>query len=80
MSITISAEIVVARPVWKALQEDPLGAVTRQLQLTQAVVTCAERAATHDLVEVHCLADVLVAITPMIELTLHVLDQMEAAS
>jgi len=50
------------------------------LQLTQAVVTCAERAATHDLVEVHCLADVLVAVSPMIELALDALDRLEAVT
>ena len=42
------------------------------------MATTAERAATHDLVEVHCLADVLVAIVPLIERGLNALSELEA--
>lgn len=62
-----------------AIQLDPLNVAIRNLQLAHAVATAAERAATHDLVEVHCLADVLVAIVPLIERGLDALDELEAA-
>lgn len=57
---------------------DPLNVAIRNLQLAHAVSDAAERAATHDLVEVHCLADVLVAVIPLIERALDALDQLEA--
>jgi len=61
-----------------AIQLDPLNVAIRNLQLAHAVATTAERAATHDLVEVHCLADVLVAIVPLIERGLNALSELEA--
>jgi hypothetical protein len=60
-----------------AIQLDPLNVAIRNLQLAHAVATSAERAATHDLVEVHCLADVLVALVPLIERGLDALDKVE---
>lgn len=56
----------------------PLDVAIRNLQLAHAVATAAERAATHDLVEVHCLADVLAALVPLIERGLNALDNLEA--
>jgi len=61
-----------------ALDLDPLDVAIRNLQLAHAVATAAERAATHDLIEVHCLADVLVALVPLIERGLNALDKVEA--
>ncbi|WP_116813777.1 hypothetical protein [Steroidobacter cummioxidans] len=57
---------------------DPLNVAIRNLQLAHAVVTVAERAATHDMVEVHCLADVLLVVIPLIERGLDALDQLGA--
>lgn len=62
-----------------ALDLGPLDVAIRNLQLAHAVATAAERAATHDLVELHCLADVLVALVPLIERGLDALDKLEAA-
>lgn len=59
---------------------DLLDAAIRKLQLVDAVVQCSERAATHDLVEVHQLADVLAAVAAMIEQALDMLDEYEAAA
>ncbi len=50
----------------------------RNLQVAHAVATAAERAATHDLIEGHCLADVLVAIVLLVERGLEALDHMKA--
>jgi hypothetical protein len=61
-----------------AINLDPLNVAIRNLQLAHAVATAAERAATHDLVEVHCLADVLVALVPLIERGLGALNELEA--
>lgn len=61
-----------------ALDLGPLNVAIRNFQLAHAVATSAERAATHDLVEVHCLADVLVALIPLIERGLDALDKLEA--
>ena len=61
-----------------ALALDPLNVAIRHMQLAHAVATVAERAATHDMVEVHSLADVLVAIIPLIEHGLDALDALEA--
>ena len=61
-----------------ALDLGPLDVAIRNLQLAHAVATAAERAATHDLVEVHCLADVLVALVPLIERGLDALDKVGA--
>jgi hypothetical protein len=61
-----------------ALALSPLDVAIRNLQLAHAVATAAERAATHDLLEVHCLADVLVALVPLIERGLDALDKVEA--
>jgi hypothetical protein len=61
-----------------ALGLDPLNVAIRNLQTAHAVATVAERAATHDMVEVHCLADVLVAVIPLIERGLDALDALEA--
>lgn len=63
-----------------ALDLGPLDVAIRNLQLAHAVASAAERAATHDLVEVHCLADVLVALVPLIERGLDALDKVEARS
>lgn len=61
-----------------ALALGPLDVAIRNLQLAHAVATAAERAATHDLVEVNCLADVLVALIPLIERGLNALDKVGA--
>lgn len=61
-----------------ALGLDPLNVAIRNLQLAHAVATVAERAATHDMVEVHDLADVLVAIISLIERGWDALDELEA--
>jgi len=58
------------------LGQDPLNVAIRNLQLAHAVVTVAERAATHDMAEVHCLADVLLAVIPLIERGLDALDEL----
>ncbi|GFE91531.1 hypothetical protein [Steroidobacter agaridevorans] len=50
----------------------------RSLQKAHAVATVAERAATHDLIELHYLADVLLAILPLLEGALDALDELEA--
>jgi len=60
------------------LKRAPFNAAIRHLQLAHAVATAAERAATHDLVPVHTLADVLVAILPLLDGALGALDEMEA--
>lgn len=60
-----------------ALALGPLDVAIRNFQLAHAVATAAERAATHDLVEVHCLADVLVVLVPLIERGLDALDKVE---
>jgi hypothetical protein len=60
-----------------ALGLDALKLAIRNLQLAHAVVTVAERAATHDMAEVHCLADVLVVVIPLIERGLNALDKLE---
>jgi hypothetical protein len=57
---------------------DSLSAAIRNFQLVYAVATAAERAATHDLVEVHCLADVFVALISLIDNGLHALNELEA--
>jgi len=57
---------------------DPLNVAIRNMQLAHAVATVAERAATHEMVEVHDLADVLVVIVPLIERGLDALDELEA--
>ena len=57
---------------------DPLNVALRNLQLAHAVATVAERAATHDMVEVHCLADVFVVVVSLIERGLDGLDELEA--
>lgn len=49
----------------------------RKLQLARAVTLSAERAATHDLVPLDCVADVLVAILPLIDSALEALDQVK---
>ncbi len=59
-------------------KRSPLDVATRNLQVAHAVATVAERAATHDLVEVHYLADVLVALIQLIENGQDALDQLEA--
>lgn len=56
----------------------PLDVAIRNLQLAHAVATAAERAATHDLIETHVLADVLIATIPLIERGLSALDELEA--
>jgi hypothetical protein len=61
-----------------ALGLDPLNVAIRNMQLARAVATVAERAATHDMVEVHCLADVFVVVVPLIERGLDGLDELEA--
>ena len=61
-----------------ALGLDPLNVAGRNLQLAHAVATVAERAATHDMVEVHCLADVFVVLVSLIERGLDGLDELEA--
>jgi hypothetical protein len=61
-----------------ALGLDPLNVAARNLQLAHAVATVAERAATHDMAEVHCLADVFVVIVSFIERGLNALDELEA--
>lgn len=61
-----------------ALRLDPLNVAVRNLQLAHAVATVAERAATHDMAEVHCLADVLVVVVSLIERGLDALDASEA--
>jgi hypothetical protein len=48
------------------------------MQMAHAVATVAERAATHDLVDVHCLADALVAMIWLIENGQDALDKLEA--
>lgn len=55
-----------------------LAVAIRSLQKAHAVATVAERAATHDLIEVHCLADVLVAMLALLEGALDALDDLEA--
>jgi len=57
---------------------DPLNVAIRNMQLAHAVATVAERAATHDMVEVHCLADVFVVVVSLIERGLDALDELEA--
>lgn len=57
---------------------DPLNVAVRNLQLAHAVATVAERAATHDMAEVHCLADVFVVVVSLIERGLNALDELEA--
>jgi hypothetical protein len=61
-----------------ALGLDPLNVAIRNTQLAHAVATVAERAATHDMVEVHCLADVLIVVVSLIERALDSLDESEA--
>lgn len=61
-----------------ALGLDPLNVAIRNMQLAHAVATAAERAATHDMVEVHCLADVLVVVIPLIERGLDALEALGA--
>ena len=60
-----------------ALGLDPLNVAVRDLQLARAIATVAERAATHDMVEVHCLADVFVVVVSLIERGLDALDESE---
>lgn len=57
------------------LHLDPLNVAIRNFQQAHAVATAAERVATHDLVEVRCLAHVLAALIPPIERGLDALDQ-----
>lgn len=61
-----------------ALGLDPLNVAIRNMQSAHAVATVAERAATHDMVEVHCLADVFVVVVSLIERGLDALDELEA--
>ena len=61
-----------------ALGLDPLNVAIRNLQLAHAVADASERAATNDLVDVHCLADVLVTLVALIERGLDALDKLEA--
>ncbi len=61
-----------------AVTRDSLSATIRKFQLVHAVTTVAERAATHDLVEMHSLADVLVVLIPLIETGLAALNDLEA--
>lgn len=61
-----------------ALGLDPLNVAVRNFQLAHAVATVAERTATHDMAEVHCLADVFVAVVSLIERGLGALDESEA--
>ncbi|WP_116812094.1 hypothetical protein [Steroidobacter cummioxidans] len=61
-----------------ALGLDPLNVAIRNMQLAHAVATVAERAATHDMAEVHCLADVFVVVVSLIERGLGALDELEA--
>lgn len=63
-----------------ALDPDPLNVAIRNMQLAHAVATVAERAATHDMVEVHCLADVFVVVVSLIERGFDALDELEARS
>lgn len=60
-----------------ARELDPLNVALRNLQLAHAVATVAERAATHDMAEVHCLADVFVVVVSLIERGLDALDESE---
>lgn len=53
---------------------ESLNVALRSLQLAHAVATVAERAATHDMAEVHCLADVLVVVVSLMERGLDALD------
>ncbi len=46
---------------------DPLNVAIRNMQLAHAVATVAERAATHGMVEAHCLADVFLVVVSLIE-------------
>jgi hypothetical protein len=62
-----------------ALHLGPLDVAIRNLQLAHAVATATERSATHDLIEVHCLADVLVVLIPLIERGLDALDDLKGA-
>lgn len=55
-----------------------LDVAIRKLQLARAVALSAERASTHDLVALDCVADVLVAILPLIDTALDALDESEA--
>jgi hypothetical protein len=57
---------------------DPLNVAIRNMQLAHAVAAVAERAATHDMVEVHCLADVFVVVVSLIGRGLDALDELEA--
>lgn len=61
-----------------ALGLDPLDVAIRNMQFAHAVATVAERAATHDMVEVHHLADVLVVVVSLIERGRDALDELEA--
>lgn len=58
----------------------PLDVAIRNLQLAHAVATAAERAATHDMIELHIAADVLVVIASLVERGLDTLDKLEATS
>jgi len=59
-----------------SLKPGSLDVAIRSLQKAHAVATVAERAATHDLIELHCLADVLVTILPLLEGALGALDKL----
>jgi hypothetical protein len=61
-----------------ALGLDPLNVAIRNMQLAHAVATVAERAATHDMVEVHCLADAFLVVVSLIERGLDALDESES--
>jgi len=59
-----------------AIGLDPLDEAIRNMQLAHAVATVAERAATHDMVEVHHIADVLVVVALLTERGLDALDKL----
>lgn len=61
-----------------ALDLGPLKVRSRNRGLAHAVTTVTEGAATHDLVEVPCLADVLAAFVSLIERGLDALGKVEA--
>ncbi|HWK49907.1 MAG TPA: hypothetical protein VNR40_08460 [Steroidobacter sp.] len=57
---------------------DPLNVAIRNMQLAHAVAAVAKRAATHDMVEVHCLTDAFLVVVSLIERGLDALDESEA--
>lgn len=79
-NISNPSAIDSSHPEPARLAPSPLDVAIRKLQQAHAVTLVAERAATHDLVSVDCLADVFVAILPLIDGALAALDSREAAS